>query len=102
MSENANVADYDVSNNGWNMPMAVLIDLILITNNMPPYQLSSEREDCTEWVLTSTKDYTVSSAWSAIRPVVQWYKIVWNKDCIPRCSFIFRSVCRNRLNTRTD
>lgn len=60
-NENAEVAGY-VRNNGWNVPLAVSNDLILITNNMPSsYHPNKDAED--GWngqMLTTTKEYTVS------------------------------------------
>ena len=83
------------------MPLPVSSDLILINDNLPSYQPNNEREDSVEWVLDRSKVFSVSSAWNALReskPNVSWYKIVWSKDCIPRCNFILWLVCWNRLS----
>ena len=53
--ENDKEADFVHDSNGWNMPMAVSNDVILINNNTPTYQPKCEWEDCVEWVLPSNK-----------------------------------------------
>ena len=56
-----------------------------------------------EWVLATNEQFSVNSAWNALRvhhPIVQWHNIVWHKDSVPRCSFVLRLVCRDRIRTK--
>lgn len=61
------------------------------------------RDDSVEWSLNPNKEFTVRSAWKANRitlPMVQWRKIVWHKDAIPRCRFILWLFCKDIIRTR--
>lgn len=78
-------------------------DLMLINEDWPSYQPNVDSEDVVEWVLTSNKMYSVKSAWNSIRrsgDVVSWFRLVWQKNAISRCSFIYRLVCKNRMKTK--
>lgn len=33
---------------------------------------------------------------------MEWNKVVWHKDEIPMCSFIFWLACKHRLRTRDN
>ena len=88
---------------GWNKPLAVSNDLTLVIESWPQYQPRIDREDTAEWVLTANKKYSVKSTWNAIRRVgdtVDWYKVVWYKDAVPRCSFTVWLACKDRIRTR--
>lgn len=100
--EDAKMADY-LCDVGWNKPLPVSAALRSITDAWPQYQPKLHEEDSVEWVLTANKVYTLKSAWNAIRDVgrqVDWYRALWHKDAIPRCSFILWLVCKDRLQTR--
>lgn len=60
---------------------------------------SVDREDVVEWVLTPTKLYSVNSAWNYIRRKGCGGQF-GQKDAIPRCSFIFWLVCKDRMRTK--
>ena len=92
-----------VGSNGRNMPKGVSIALIQIRNNMPLYFPNRGREDSVEWTLTANKMYIVKYAWNTIRgnrEMVWWWKLVWPKDYIPRCKFIFWLVVKERLSIK--
>ena len=70
---------------------------------MPDYQPNRNCNDSVDWILTPNKQFTVKSAWNALRrnlTMVQWWKIVWHKDAIPWCSFILWLVCKDGIRTR--
>lgn len=48
-------------------------DLVAIVGNMPNYMPNMNKEDRVEWDLTPNKQFTIKSAWNALRtprPVV--------------------------------
>lgn len=101
-SNSATMSDY-VGDHGWNKPMPISNELIQMLDTWPQYQPRIDMDDRVEWVLNANKEYTVKSAWNAIRrvgTVATWHKVVWHRDAIPRCSFIMWLVCRNRIRTR--
>lgn len=52
---------------GWNKPLAVSHDLMLVVQQWPQYLPRRDRDDRVEWSLTTSKEYTLKSAWNAIR-----------------------------------
>ena len=88
---------------GWCRFPAISSALMQINDGFPSYQPHLDRDDTIEWILIKDRSFSVDSAWNAIRKtceVVPWYGLVWYKDAVPRCSFIFWLVCKNRLRTR--
>lgn len=64
--------------------------LQLICNERPDYIPNVIQEDTITWLLTSHGNFTVKSDWNAfreLRHVVDWYRLIWHRDEIPRYSF---------------
>lgn len=74
------------------MPRPVSRDLIAIQDNVPNMDQKDE---------VQFRKFTVASAWDklrTVRPIVDWYRLIWHKDYIPRYSFILLIVCKDKLS----
>ncbi|XP_024963993.1 uncharacterized protein LOC112504286 [Cynara cardunculus var. scolymus] len=74
-----------------------------LQNVMIPYP--SQVEDKVGWLAKdlSRGDYEVKLAWKTIqevRPVVHWYKLVWNKAYIPKHAICIWMACQLKLPTQ--
>ena len=99
---NAHVAEV-IDGGRWNWPIANSADLIAIKNSCGDYPLDDSREDTISWSLTSSGDFTVTSAWNQIRPrmqVVDWHTSVWFPQAVRRHAFIVWLVIHERLDTQ--
>ena len=88
---NAHVAEV-IEGGRWNWPM----------NSCGNYLLDESREDTISWSPTSSRVFTVTSAWNQFRPrmqVVDWHTSVWFPQAIRRHAFIVWLVIHDRLDT---
>ena len=61
------------------------------------------RRDNIIWLPSPTGSFSAKSSWTAIRsprPQVDWHKLVWYPQNIPRASFILWLAIRKRLGTQ--
>ena len=59
-------------------------------------------EDTIKWVLTNSGEFTIKSAWEAIRrsyPSSSWSKLIWFHGNIPRAAFILWLAIKGKLST---
>ena len=84
-----------IVNNRWHMPRFTSNALLAIRETWLGYDPDGNL-DRVEWCHTVNKKLSCKSVWEALRlrrPVVQWYKVVWHGDCVPRCSFMCWMAC---------
>ena len=87
----------------WNWHVTISADLIALKNSCADYLLDTSREDVISWTQSPTGVFTVSSAWSSIRPcrpLVHCHAAVWFSQAIKRHSFISWLVIQDRLSTQ--
>ena len=61
-----------------------------------------DSEDTVKWALTSSGEFTIKSAWSAIRrtsPPTSWSTLIWFHGNIPRAAFILWLAFKAKLST---
>lgn len=97
-----------VRNGEWNLPLprsenAVTLQIVLSTTPIP---VAANRDDVYLWRHAAGgfgPSFSSRVTWDRIRvpnPVVDWHKVVWFKEEVPRCSFISWTAYQDRLPTR--
>jgi hypothetical protein len=94
----------DVCHNGmWSWPQN-WSNIFPVLNSMEPPLIASDRRDSIGWKMEDdTHSFSTSIVWNTIRhrePVVDWVKLVWYPQCIPKQAFILWLVLRQRLCTQ--
>uniref|UniRef100_A0A5B6YUZ1 Reverse transcriptase domain-containing protein n=1 Tax=Davidia involucrata TaxID=16924 RepID=A0A5B6YUZ1_DAVIN len=102
-SETAKVSSV-IRNNRWRWPSGNSAAITALKDNTPTSLLSDAHgQDYVKWELSVDGIYHSSDAWNRIRStssLVNWYDIVWFKECVPRFSFIVWMVCKRCLSTK--
>lgn len=86
----------------WSVPHSFMRRFPLLAHNIQQVSLSLEA-DRFVWSKASSKCYSISSAYEAIRfkaNPVPWRNIVWSPTLLPKQAFILCLLYRGRLKTR--
>nr|XP_043630001.1 uncharacterized protein LOC122601300 [Erigeron canadensis] len=90
-----------IENGTWRLPS--FWDNRILNTNVP--LLQEHMMDSIKWRTDAgvLHDFSVSLAWEDLRvraPLVDWYHIVWYKQCIPKYSFLLWLVMKRKLKTQ--
>ena len=88
----------------WLWPVANSNELLTLKEAIPQNMVPNPlRKDNIRWIPSHAGVFSAKSSWTAIRshrPQVQWHKLVWYPQNIPRMSFILWLAIRHRLGTQ--
>ena len=85
----------------WHFPPASSEAKVHFQSGLP--QIAFADEDSAQWMISTSRRFTCSSAWNEIRvkhEEVDWWKLIWPHTSIPKNSFICWLATINRLSTR--
>ena len=103
LSRHARVSSI-IQNEAWAWPVANSPDLLILKESIPPSLLPScEQRDRLLWKTTLSGSFSTSAAWRVLRsprPKVEWHRLVWFSDNIPKAAFILWLAIRKRLGTQ--
>ncbi|XP_050233320.1 uncharacterized protein LOC126681807 [Mercurialis annua] len=67
------------------------------------FHLNSSPDEV-KWLVADNNKFYISKAWKELRSEsnqVRWYKLVWNKNIVPRFSFLLWLAIKRRMNTKS-
>ncbi|MFS7912516.1 putative transcription factor interactor and regulator CCHC(Zn) family [Helianthus anomalus] len=87
----------------WMLPLA-WYNLFPVLNNIPQLMLGDQVEDKFFWKMNDKlNDFSTSTVWQSIRTYdveVNWMKIIWFSQCIPKHAFLMWLKMRKKLLTQ--
>ncbi|GJS95673.1 RNA-directed DNA polymerase, eukaryota, reverse transcriptase zinc-binding domain protein, partial [Tanacetum coccineum] len=92
-----------LDDNGWKWPQNWKDKYPWITNIQTPY--ITNQPDQAIWLDNNGKEkrFSTNTVWKDVRGnhgKVNWYKIVWHSNCIPKHTFLLWIAARNKLCTQ--
>ena len=99
----ARVSDI-IDGENWHWPIANSPDLSILKNSIPNFLVPSPTTmDGVIWRVSSTGSFSIKEAYQNLAPngnKVEWHRLVWYPQFIPKASFILWLAIKCRLGTQ--